>query len=152
MFTLLMLGMGMLLGQDVAAAVSSGDILFANDYLTIIVKVIGIVVVSLFGWLAEKARRKGVKLGIDEEVWDAAETAITRIYHTTYASFKKASEDAKITKHEAAQMREEAFDLVKEELKGPALAFVKNKGAHYMAKITENIISRFKGQKKGSAE
>ena len=125
------------------AADTSGT-LIANGYLDMIVKVIGMVVMGIFGWLGDKARKKAIQLGIEEDVIDAAETAVTRIYHTSYAKLKEISADHKITKVEGRALRVEAWDATLIELKGPALAFAKDKGLAYGEKLFEIIIAKFK--------
>jgi len=149
-FITLMLGMCWLVAQDVAAAASSSETLIANDYLDIILKVVGTIVLGIFGWIGDRARRKAIKLGIEEDVYDAVETSVTTIYHTLYAELKEASGDKKITKTEALELRKEAWELAKAELTGPALKFAREKGLDYGSKLMENIISRFKNRKKKS--
>ena len=118
--------------------------LIANGYLDIIVKVIGMIVMAVVGMVADKARKKAIKLGLEEEIYDAGETAVTKVYHGTYKKLKAAAEDGKITNEEAAELRAEAFGLMKQHLAGPALALAKDKGADYASKLFEIIITKFK--------
>jgi len=139
--TLLMLATTPAFAQE---ALEASGTLIANDYLDIAIKVIGMVVVSVFGLVADKARKKAVKAGLEEEVYDAGETAVTKVYHGSYKKLKEIGADGKITKEEAAELRAEAFELMKNELSGPALKFAKDKGADYASKLFEIIIAKFK--------
>jgi len=125
------------------AAADSGT-LIANDWLDMMVKVVGMIVMAVVGMVADKARKKAVKLGLEEELYDAGETAVTAVYHGSYKKLKEIAADKKITKEEAAELRAEAFGLMKEHLSGPALQLAKDKGAVYASKLFEIIITKFK--------
>jgi len=137
----------LLLPTLLAAQEAAGDVLIANDYLDTIVKVIGLVVVTLFGWVGKLLRARLAKAGVEEEIIDALETSVTKVYHTSYQSLKEKTKKKKLTRAEAAELRQEAYMLAKQELVGPAYDLLKSKGVDYASKIIENVIANFKSRK-----
>jgi len=123
-------------------AASESDVLIQNDYLSQGVQIVAMVLMFVFTWLGKMAISKAKAKGMDEAVVDELATQITALYHSTVKDLKAKAADGKLTKDEARQLRNKAFENTKEALKSSSLKkHLIKKGQAWVTGKIEDIIS-----------
>jgi len=134
------LSLGTVWGQD------SAEALVSQSFLPEIVNIIGMVAGLAVTFVLKLAAQRLRKMGMEEEVIDSLSSSVTNIYHTVYKDLKEKAADKKITKEEAAHLRQIAFDGALKELNGAPKKFLIKKSKEWVNGKIEDIITAKKGK------
>ena len=129
--------------QDASEA---SEVIFSNEYLSIIVNVVLTVLGLVFTWVGKLAIAKMKKLGLNEDAIDDISTAVTKVYHDFVKEAKEASKDGRLTNKEASHARTLARNALMGIAKGPVKEYILGKGKDWVVGKIEDIISAKRGK------
>ena len=132
------------LGEEVLPIVTPAAPTNVPAWLSLVIEVIygglGLLVATVTGWLALKAKGNAAK----EAAVESLRVGVTETYQTLYKQWKEANTDGTLTEQEKKALRENAISIAKKTATGAGLSCLQAWGPEVLHSLVQRIVDGLK--------